>query len=333
MPPRIPARSRAFTLIELLVVIAIIAVLIALLLPAVQAAREAARRASCVNNLKQFGLGLHNFEQTYRSFPCEATGSFYDLPPFTPRHGWPSRVLPYLEQTVVASSLNFQVHWFDLSNTTAANTQVGVFTCPSAMPIVDGFEYTLYGSLSAPRQFYHGANWDYGNPDQISKLLQTTFGVGNASGVITSSPDPNAVNFDNGCPIAQVIDGLSNTIMMVEDSSRPQMWRVRKLVPPAPVTTSPRNYVTGGVWASNLKGIVIDGASQDGSIIPTPSGPLQPCGVNCTGDNEIFSFHPGGANVLMADGSVRFLKDRIPIHIIAALVTRQGGEITSADQY
>ena len=327
------ARLRAFTLNELLVVIAIIAVLIALLLPAVQAAREAARRASCVNNLKQLGLGLHNFEQTYRSFPCEATGSFYDSPPSAPRFGWPSRILPFLEQSAVAANLNFSVHWFDSSNTTATSTRIASFTCPSAMPIATGFEYTLYGSITAPRQFYYGATFDYGNCDQVSTFLQKTYGVGSPAGVIAASPDPNAVNFDNGCPIAQVTDGLSNTMMVVEDSSRPQMWRVRTLVPASPVTTSPRNYVTGGVWASNLKGIVIDGSSQDGSIVTPSTGPLQPCGVNCTGDSEIFSFHPGGANVLMADGSVRFLKGQTPLLIIANLVTRQNGEVTSADQY
>ncbi len=322
------ARSaRGFTLIELLVVIAIIAVLIALLLPAVQSAREAARRASCVNNLKQMGLALHNFEQTYKSFPAESTGSFYDVPPSAPRHGWPSRILPFLEQNAIAASLNFQVHWYDMGNTTAANAVLGVFNCPSAIPVKPGYEYTLYGRISNPRQSYPGANWDYGNSNSISALLQATLGVSSAAGVITASPDPNAVNFENGTQLNQITDGLSNTIMLIEDSSRPWLWQGRRFVPPTPPTASPKNSVTGGVWASNLKAVVIDGATYDGSLIPGP------CGVNCSNNNEIFSFHPGGANVAMADGSVRFLKDRVPIRIIAALVTRQGAEITSADSY
>ena len=322
-----PGHRAGFTLIELLVVIAIIAVLVALLLPAVQAAREAARRASCVNNLKQFGLALHNFEQTYRSFPCQATGTFYDSPPPAPRHGWPSRVLPFLEQSVLASSLNFQVHWFDPANTTGASTKINSFNCPSATPVPAGFEYTLYGSTSNPRQVFPGANWDYGSATGISKLLQATLGVGTGLGVITISPDPLAVNFENGCPIAQVVDGLSNTILMIEDSSRPQLWHSRRQINANPLSNSPRNHVTGGVWASDLKAPVIDGATYDGSLIPGP------CGVNCSNDNEIFSFHPGGSNVLIADGSVRFLKDRTAIGVVAALVTRQGGEIVSADQY
>ena len=321
-----PART-GFTLIELLVVIAIIAVLVALLLPAVQAAREAARRAQCINNLKQFGLALHNFEQTYKSFPCQATGSFYSSPPPAPRHGWPSRILPFLEQTVVANSLNFQVDWTDPSNTTGTSIRVNSFSCPSAPPVPAGFEYTLYGSTSNPRTVYPGANWDYGSSYGISTLLSTTLGVSNVLGVITSSPDALAVDFANGCPISQVTDGLSNTMMVLENSCRPQLWHARHLINPTPLSTSPRNYVTGGVWASDLKGVVIDGATYDGSLIPGP------CGVNCSNDNEIFSFHPGGANILVADGSVRFLKDRIPIGIIAALTTRQGAEVISADQY
>ena len=99
--------------------------------------------------------------------------------------------------------------------------------------------------------------------------------------------------------MANVTDGLSNTILVVEDSNRPQMYHGRGLVPGDPVTSPVRVYVTGATWASDLKGLVVDGATYDGSVIPGP------CGVNCSNDNEIYSFHLGGANVLMADGSVR----------------------------
>ena len=324
--PRARARRAGFTLIELLVVIAIIAVLVALLLPAVQAAREAARRSQCVNNLKQMALALHNFEQSFKSFPAEATGSFYDSPPPAPRHGWPARILPYLEQNAIASSMNFQVHWYDGANTTAANASLGVFTCPTAIPVSPAYEYTYYGTGN-PRQSFPGANWDYGNTDSISGALQAVLGVDNTAGVITPSTDPAAASFESGCAISQVTDGLSNTMMVTEDSSRPWLWQGRRFINPSPPTVSPKNSVTGGVWASNLKAIVVDGATYDGSLIPGP------CAVNCTNNTEVFSFHPGGANVAMADGSVRFLKDRIPIRIVAALVTRQGAEITSADSY
>jgi len=321
------SRSRGFTLIELLVVIAIIAVLIALLLPAVQAAREAARRASCLSNMKQFGLALHNFEQVNRSFPSPNTGLFYDTPPSAPRHGWPAHTLSYMEQSALFASMNFSVHWFDAANTTTTAVQVGIFGCPSAQAGREGFEYTIYGSTSAPRQAYRGGTWDYGSDYSLSSTLQASLGLQSSLGIITYGSDATRSRIDDGCSIAQVTDGLSNTLLMIEVANRPQFWRGRRLVPGSPLSNSPRNHVTGGAWASDLKSIVIDGFTYDGSATPGP------CGVNCSNDNEIYSLHTAGANVLMGDGSVRFLKDRTPIGIVAALVTRQCGEVLSADSY
>lgn len=316
--------NRAFTLIELLVVIAIIGALAALLLPAVQQAREAARRASCLNNLKQFGLALHNFEQARGCFPSQSTGLFYDSPPSPPRHGWPAHLLSYMEQATTFAAMNLGLHWYDAANTTAAAIRMDAFNCPSAQDR-PGFEYTLYGSTSSPRQSYPGATWDYGSSYGISAALKGSLGLADGSGIIATGFDPARDRIDDGCTIARVTDGLSNTLLMIEDANRPQFWRGRRPVPGDPPMNSPRNHVTGGVWASDLKGVVIDGFSADGSASPGP------CGVNCSNDNEIYSFHPMGANVLMGDGSVRFLKAQASIRIIAALVTRQGGEIIPAD--
>jgi prepilin-type N-terminal cleavage/methylation domain-containing protein/prepilin-type processing-associated H-X9-DG protein len=319
--------ARAFTLIELLVVIAIIGVLVSLLLPAVQAAREAARRTQCLNNLKQIGLALHQFELVNGCFPSQSTGLFYDSPPSPPRHGWPAYVLSYLEQSSAFAGLNLQVHWYDGANSTIASVAIGTFVCPSADPGREGFEYTLYGSTSAPRQMYRGATWDYGSDYGISSALQARLGMTSNAGIIGLGTRTARDRIDDGCRAAMVRDGLSNTLLVVEVANRPQFWRGQRLVSGSPLSNSPRNHVTGGVWASDLKGVVIDGFTADGSATPGP------CGVNCANDNEIYSFHPAGSNVLMADGSTRLLKAGTPIGVVAALVTYKGGEVVSSDSY
>ena len=126
-------RRRAFTLIELLVVIAIIAVLIALLLPAVQQAREAARRSQCINNLKQHGLALHNYHDTYATFPpgwigVQANASHVEGPS---GFAWGAHTLPYIDQATLYSQINFNVSLVDPSNDVARKQVIGVFRCPS----------------------------------------------------------------------------------------------------------------------------------------------------------------------------------------------------------
>ena len=127
-------RRRAFTLIELLVVIAIIAVLIALLLPAVQTAREAARRTQCVNNLKQLGLAIHNYESTNGVLPPQQVMTFTagsTSPSWKSQWGVTSRLLPFAEQGPLYNSINFTNKVSDLSNTTVVSSSVKVLICPS----------------------------------------------------------------------------------------------------------------------------------------------------------------------------------------------------------
>ena len=219
---RVRARSRAFTLIELLVVIAIIAVLIALLLPAVQAAREAARRAQCVNNLKQFALACHNYENGNGSFPmgnrgwkqpsCDTnfpgSGVLYSTFVF---------MLPYIEGTNISNSFNFNNVSFSLGNLTVLGTQVPSYTCPSDLPW-----------QQEPPGYYPYVHCSYGT----SRGKNETIGYNWA---LASDPDPNApyyanCNYGGGdgmfgpdevVKIAQVTDGLSNTFLFGEKSRYP----------------------------------------------------------------------------------------------------------------
>jgi prepilin-type N-terminal cleavage/methylation domain-containing protein len=134
-------RRRGFTLIELLVVIAIIAVLIALLLPAVQQARESARRTQCKNNLKQFGLGLHNYHDTFRIFPMGTNGSVRDS--CTGGCAWRgfsvhAMILPYIDQAPVYNGMNMNAMYNELENSPLSAVKMPAFRCPSQDPIPGG---------------------------------------------------------------------------------------------------------------------------------------------------------------------------------------------------
>jgi prepilin-type processing-associated H-X9-DG protein len=118
--------------------------------------------------------------------------------------------------------------------------------------------------------------------------------------------------------VAEILDGMSNTILLAEDAGRPQLWRAGRAVP------GQDQAVVGGPWEAFFSGFVVRGSNPDGS---SPG----PCAINCTNDREVYSFHPGGANALFADGSVHFLQENISIQVLANLVTRAGGETASTD--
>jgi prepilin-type N-terminal cleavage/methylation domain-containing protein/prepilin-type processing-associated H-X9-DG protein len=314
-------QRRGFTLIELLVVIAIIAVLIGLLLPAVQKVREAASRMACANNLKNLGLAAHNYHDAQKKFPPGAVG------PFTPsfpqylqlkHHGLGTYLLPYLEQDALFRQYSWDVSWFDPPNQLAVNTQLRIWQCPSAESnrIVDGSLPTIAPPPEAPSNGT-AACGDYAGMGVVDAGLVL-------AGVIDppGGPRDERGHYEGVFPINRatrlidITDGASATILMAECAGRPQLWRGRVQIP--------NLWLTGGPWASrNL--LWGRGASADGTAF------FGTCAVNCTNDREVYSFHPGGANVVFADGHVRFLRADINIRVFAALVTRAGGEVVSIE--
>jgi prepilin-type N-terminal cleavage/methylation domain-containing protein/prepilin-type processing-associated H-X9-DG protein len=316
---------KAFTLIELLVVIGIIAVLLAMLVPAVMKVREAANRMSCANNLKQLGLALHNFHDTHRKFPPgNVQGPFPLLGITTPNvnHGWAVFILPYIEEDNRADRYHLNLWSASWENQPVMSQPLKIFQCPSA-PEQDRF--MTFGVFTGGKK---GACGDYAPTFGVDRALVDLRLIKQPEdqailGTFSSGPTVWHITYYRGIlvpnrmtPLREIRDGASNTIMLTEDAGRPQLWQAGK---PGPDET-----VIGGPWGAFNNGFVVQGSNADGS---SPG----PCAINCTNNQEVYSFHPGGANAVFADGSVRFLRADIDIRILAALVTRAGGEIASAE--
>jgi prepilin-type N-terminal cleavage/methylation domain-containing protein/prepilin-type processing-associated H-X9-DG protein len=324
MPQSLHSKTRrGFTLVELLVVIAIIAVLIGLLLPAVQKVREAANRMACANNLKNLGLALHNYHGDHDKFPPGAVGPLGpSFPQFAglKHHALGAYLLPYLEQQALAGQYRWDVSWFDPPNQPVVNAQLKSWQCPSAQAnrIQDGSLPTVAPPPGVP---FDGTATcaDYAGMGVIDAQLARIGLIDSAGGPRDRSGHyEGAFSINCSTRLADIRDGTSHTILIAECAGRPALWRGRKQVPNV--------WLTGGPWASrNL--LWGRGATPDGTDF------YGPCAVNCTNDREVYSFHAGGANVVLADGSVRFLKADIGIRVFARLVTRAGGEVVSAGDF
>lgn len=355
---------RGFTLIELLVVIAIIAILIGLLLPAVQKVREAAARVSCQNNLKQIGLALHNYAGSYGTLPAAYTKlTADDTDPnamFAGRRVGPSllaNLLPFMEQSALYSQLNASKSSFDTVNippngphagqNTAYGTVVKNYICPSDPtpstldyynacwgPYGDGGGATCFtgggsGSNLSPPPGQIWARSDYFPIAGIFPQLAQSVGVGagiqnmQMSGVLNDPQLPGGGPFT----IDAITDGTSNTMVMSETGGKPVGYNHIHQIYSSEVDGKPVDgsiepvSSAGGAW-----GDMFIYSSLAGGECDNTGKRLGPCMINYTTNNEIYSWHPGGANALFADGSVHFLADTTPAATIIALVTRAGGE-------
>jgi len=313
-------RRRGFTLIELLVVIAIIAILIGLLLPAVQKVREAAARTQCRNNLKQLGLATMNYESAYQHFPAARWRPTTPAPTLNPTNrnvGWRALILPFVEQDNLRTLYDINQHWWEGNNFNAASVPVKMFECPSVpnrlSVTVAAANLPIRPAVTFPRPL---APTDYEAMMGVQIIVDP---------VLYNAGNNRSMMFQNSSVrMVEASDGTSNTIMIVEASGRPLVYR-RQTAQPSIANNQ------GQGWIDSDGAFSLDGTNADGST--EGCGPAAGCtfAVNKRNDNEPYSFHSGGANVLYADGHVGFVHDAIPLATMAALCTRAAGEVVNVD--
>jgi prepilin-type N-terminal cleavage/methylation domain-containing protein/prepilin-type processing-associated H-X9-DG protein len=343
-----------FTLIELLVVIAIIAVLIALLLPAVQAAREAARRIQCTNNLKQLGLGMHNYESANSALPPQQVLLFDAAGAVSWKSSWgvTSRILPYLELGPLYNSINYALKTSALDNTTTVSTSLAVLVCPSEIhpePIVSTSSTGVTTTNGISNYGWCEGDW-------------YVFG-----GPALNMPNRSAFGPNMSRPLAAFTDGLSNTLLGAEVKAYTQAYHDCGLVPaPAPASPTAQPDPTtilasivssagppcrlaagtpgGGHTHWSNGNTFYDGLTT--ALPPNMKAPAGPTGLDTdltTEDEDdggptysavtARSYHPSGVNTLFGDGSVRHIKSTVAWQTWRALGTIAGGEVVSADAY
>jgi prepilin-type N-terminal cleavage/methylation domain-containing protein len=341
---------RAFTLVELLVVIAIIGVLVALLLPAVQAAREAARRSSCSNNLKQIGIAMHNCHDTYGYMPpwaydfVNAAGA--PTPPTgsitNQGHSPLTVILPFMEQGNILTSTKLELGVIDPRNwppnwgtNPAAATEVKSYVCPSTPSrTIDLSPYFISLGLGSASTgpFKVGAT-DYvavrGAHNNFRTACAPTMpDPSDTSGVLGikgTASIPNGELLTGKARLADILDGTSNTILVGESAGRHQVYS-KGNKPVMPNTPGAAGWSLNAGSFDYNSAILLRGASADGLVQDGGCNIVNARNVWSAGRSQFYGFHPGGCQVVRADGSVQFLPETTAVTVVAAMVTRAGAE-------
>jgi len=291
-------KRQAFTLVELLVVIAVIAVLVALLLPAIQAAREAARRSQCKNNLKQIGLGLHNYESARDAFPpgLVSRATAVNGPGLGPGWGWAAHILPYLEESALSIDLKRDIT--DPLYHKIRILPLSVFRCPT-----DAVEEPIFSVHNQSRA-------------ELTKVAFANYvGVGGTFEVTVFPDTGTGLLFRNKqIRIREITDGMSHTIMISERASRqsPQTTWVGAITDASVPPKNPTYDEEGPpVLVLTNTGTVADGRVPNNTLDHV---------------EDSNSEHPQGVHIMFCDGSVQAINNDIDPNVWVALGTRASGE-------
>ena len=343
--PRLVSAKKGFTLIELLVVLSIVGLLTALLLPAIQMMRESARRAQCLNNLKQLGLALHEYHD---SFGCLPAGRVIAHDPRFEVPGFPcigsvdksflTAILPHIEQNQLYDSINHGLSILSYENSSIHGAVISAYSCPSDPDsgrankgvLSEPFPYPVPGLLTVTSTSYAGvmgANYSNASPDPKLKCVS----------------DPREVAKANGClndltplAFASILDGLSYTLLVSEKTAEVQ--RNSKAANGSAISEQ-----SGWWFLGDIGYTLIVNTAPPNAHLRYPSADL------ATLVSSSSSMHLGGINTLFADGSARFVKNSIdssPLDpetgasifrstpgIWQKLATRNGGEIVAVGEF
>ena len=292
--------------------------------------KEAARRTQCLNKMRQLGLSLHNYESAHQAFPPSRLEPDDQRIPSaqtensraeTAFQSWTTLLLPFIEQGYLSDNFDFDAAWFDESvseNLAVIGTQLSIYQCPSS-PSPDGVDqYHCIGAAAG----------DYGSINEVKrKVFMDVLGVADPG---LSGRSGLSSRFTRN-PISLVSDGTSNTLYVAESAGQPEVYIAsgRMTLDGFAIYSDDKGVdfngslvpVDGTGWADPDCGFSINGASREGL---DKGGPRM---INAINVSEAYSFHDGGANFAMADGSTHFISDSIDADTSVGLYTRAGGEV------
>jgi prepilin-type N-terminal cleavage/methylation domain-containing protein/prepilin-type processing-associated H-X9-DG protein len=340
-------RERGFTLVELLVVIAIIGVLIALLLPAVQAARESSRRIQCINTIKQFGLALHNYHDVHKVLPFGKGASYPGVPVYA-RWSTHSQILAYMEEGNLFNSIDFKSPpetpgMAGVINFMPPHQNPGGVNAAASRAVISNF---FCPSDASPAGDWPGQNNYVAN--QGGWLCDRGHEPGAASDVAPSETQTGVLFWRSKVRLADILDGTSKTAMFSEKirgqgnpNPRTDMFVIahqtsldatyQTCMATNPASATPLTSKYGWSWTMGENCCTLYNHVSAPNTYTCGGTGFPGTMTNMAMQVPPSSYHPGGVNVLMCDGSARFVNDNVTVAAWRAVGTRAGSEAFQLD--